>query len=149
MREKNCSNIILTLIMPMFKSIKTSKANKEVVQRLTQKLSLGPENIIARIAFAYSIANENKFELTEAKDSGGKEYSANVLFGENSPYYIALICENYGIYRNDKDIARYVKLHIDDGLEKLDKRYKEAQNLDNFEFLGQLIDEGISEINTQ
>ena len=34
----------------MFSHIKTSKENKEVVTLLTNKLNLGAENVIARIA---------------------------------------------------------------------------------------------------
>ena len=40
----------------MLKSIKTSEANRSVVAELTAKLGMGPENLIARIAFAYSIS---------------------------------------------------------------------------------------------
>ena len=39
----------------MFTSIRTSASNKIVVTDLTRKLNLGPENVIARIAFAYSL----------------------------------------------------------------------------------------------
>ena len=40
----------------MFTQIKTSKANKLVVTDLSRKFNLGAENIIARIAFAYSLS---------------------------------------------------------------------------------------------
>ena len=43
----------------MFSHIKTSKENKEVVTQLTNKLSLGAENVIARIAIAHSLAQED------------------------------------------------------------------------------------------
>jgi DNA sulfur modification protein DndE len=40
----------------MFSSIRTSIKNKNVVTDLTRKIGLGPENTVARLAFAYSLA---------------------------------------------------------------------------------------------
>ena len=76
----------------MFNSIKTSKENKIVVTELSRKFNLGAENIIARIALAYSLSQDRLLSLTDIADSQGKEYSKNVLFGNNSSYYIGLIC---------------------------------------------------------
>ena len=56
-------------------NIKTSEANKEVVRRLTAKLPLGTsENVIARIALAYSLESGKKFSSSEFNiyDSKGK-----------------------------------------------------------------------------
>ena len=47
----------------MFTQIKTSKENKEVVALLTRKLGLGTENVIARMAFTYSLAQDKKLAL--------------------------------------------------------------------------------------
>ena len=69
----------------MFTHIRTSKENKEVVTQLTSKLNLGTENVIARIAIAHSLAQGKKLDLKDLKDSGGKEYSKAVLFGDNVP----------------------------------------------------------------
>ena len=38
-------------------------------------------------------------------DSKGKEYKDDILFGRYREYYIALICQHYGLYKTDKDIA--------------------------------------------
>ena len=76
----------------MFTSIKTSKANKQIVTDLSRKFNLGAENIIARIAFTYSLSKNRVLSLTDIADSQGKEYSKNVLFGSNTPYYIGLMC---------------------------------------------------------
>ncbi len=78
-----------------FKNFKPKKSNKIIVSELTRKLGLGPENIVARIAFAYSLANENLLKLNQIQDSKGKEYSKNVLFGNYYKYYISLICQKY------------------------------------------------------
>ena len=64
----------------MFNSIKTSKENKIVVTELSRKFNLGAENIIARIALAYSLSQDRLLSLTDIADSQGKEYSKNILF---------------------------------------------------------------------
>lgn len=127
----------------MFSNIKTSKANKEIVTLLTNKLALGSENIIARIALAYSLSLGNKLEVKDIADSGGKEYSEKVLFGEFTDYYIALIALHYGIYASDKDIARYIKMHIDEGLKLLGEEFQSNHNTTGFEFIANKIDQGL------
>jgi DNA sulfur modification protein DndE len=113
----------------MFTQIKTSKANKLVVTDLSYKLNLGAENTIARIAFAYSLSKGQKFSVLDIKDSQGKEYSKSVLFGNNYPFYLAMICTHYNLYRTDKDIPKYFKMHIDDGLELIDAELKDNPNI--------------------
>jgi len=105
----------------MFSHIKTSKENKEVVTQLTNKLNLGAENVIARIALVYSLAQEEKLDLNDLKDSGGKEYSKNVLFGENMEAYSGMICVKYNLHHSDNDIPKYIKMHLDHGLYLLKK----------------------------
>ncbi len=130
----------------MIGQIKTSTENKERVTRLTRKFGLGAENIIARIAIAYSLKQGGHFEPTKVKDSGGKEYSRNVLFGNLFPLYLSMICEHYQIKSTDKDLPRYFKLHLDDGLELIDKDVKDNPNLVGFDYLFDKIHEGLSEI---
>ncbi|MDF1676216.1 MAG: DndE family protein [Vicingaceae bacterium] len=127
----------------MFTQIKTSKANREVVTQLTRKLSLGAENTIARIAFTYSLSKDKKLDLTQIQDGGGKEYSKSVLFGDYFDIYIGLLCTHYGLYKTDKDIPKYVKMHIDDGLEIMDNEIKENSNLDGFGFLVEKVEKGL------
>lgn len=130
----------------MIGQIKTSTENKERVTRLTRKFGLGAENIIARIAIAYSLKQGGNFDPTKVKDSGGKEYSRNVLFGNLFPLYLSMICEHYQIKSTDKDLPRYFKLHLDDGLELIDKDVKDNPNLVGFDYLFDKIHEGLSEI---
>lgn len=130
----------------MIGQIKTSTENKERVTRLTRKFGLGAENIIARIAIAYSLKQGGLFDPTKVKDSGGKEYSRNVLFGNLFPLYLSMICEHYLIKSTDKDLPRYFKLHLDDGLELIDKDIKDNPNLVGFDYLFDKIHEGLSEI---
>ena len=130
----------------MIGQIKTSTENRERVARLTRKFGLGAENIIARIAIAYSLKQGNHFDPTKVKDSGGKEYSRNVLFGNLFPLYLSMICEHSQIKSTDKDLPRYFKLHLDDGLELIDKDVKDNPNLVGFDYLFDKIHEGLSEI---
>ena len=97
----------------MFTQIKTSKKNREVVTILSRKFNLGAENVIARIAFAYSLSTGRKLSLSDIADSQGKEYSKTVLFGSNYSFYLGLICVHYGLYKTDKDIPKYIKMHIE------------------------------------
>ena len=130
----------------MIGQIKTSTENRERVTRLTRKFGLGAENIIARVAIAYSLKHGEHFDPTKVKDSGGKEYSRNVLFGNLFPLYLSMICEHYKIKSSDKDIPRYFKLHLDDGLELIDNDVKDNPNLVGFDYLFDKIHEGLSEI---
>lgn len=126
----------------MFTQIRTSKENREVVAFLSRKLGLGAENIIARMAFAYSLSKDRKLNLNEIKDAGGKEYSKSVLFGDYYDIYLGVLCVHYGIYKTDQNIPKYIKLHLDDGLNLI---YEEINNsnFDSTDFLIQKIEEGL------
>ena len=130
----------------MFTHIKTSSKNKETVVDLTRKFMLGAENIIARLAIAYSIQCGVKFSPFDVKDSGGKEYSKSVLFGSYYNIYLAMICTLYQIPENDKDIPRYFKLHLDDGLERMAADIKDNPNLVGFDYLFDRIHFGLEEM---
>jgi DNA sulfur modification protein DndE len=130
----------------MFTHIKTSRENREVVAKLTRKLNLGSENIIARIAFVYSISKDRILNLTEIKDSQGKEYSKTVLFGDYFSYYISLACIHYNLYKTDKDLPKYIKMHVDDGLQLINNEIQDNPNIDGFDFLIEKIEYGLKEI---
>lgn len=127
----------------MFTQIKTSKENKEVVSLLTRKLGFGAENVIARVAFTYSLSKDRKLDLNNLKDFGGKEYSKGVLFGEYYDIYLGLLCVHYSIYKSDKDIAKYIKMHVDDGLKLLNEEINNLSNIDGFDFLTEKINDGL------
>lgn len=128
----------------MFTQIKTSKENKEIVSLLTRKLRLGAENVIARIAFTYSLSQDKKLDLNDIKDAGGKEYSKSVLFGDYYDIYLGLLCVHYGLYKTDKDIGRYIKMHVDDGLQLLNEEVNERSNIDGFDFLSEKIQNSLT-----
>lgn len=125
----------------MFSHIKTSKENKEVVTKLTNKLNLGAENVIARIALTYSLSKESRLDIKDIQNSSGKEYSDKVLFGDYIDYYVGLVALHYGIHVSDKDLGKYIKMHIDDGLQILNEEVTSNANIDGFDFLVEKIDE--------
>ncbi|MDR0630567.1 MAG: DndE family protein, partial [Holosporales bacterium] len=128
-------------------NIKTSEQNQAVVRSLTTKLPDGTkENVIARIALGYSLQTGKKFQTTDFNlyDSKGKEYKDHILFDEKyRDFYIALICQHYGLYKTDDvNIPKYIKLHIDHGLECLDKIFQDSYNYTFFDFLIEYIEKG-------
>jgi len=130
----------------MFTQIRTSKENKEIVTQLSRTLGLGTENVIARIALTYSLSKDRKLDLNDIKNSTGKEYSKSVLFGEYYDYYLGLICIHYNLYKTDKDIPKYIKMHIDDGLILLNEEVNHHSNIDGFDFLVEKINISLIEI---
>lgn len=130
----------------VFSQIKTSSKNREIVADLTRKFNLGAENIIARIAIGYSLQSGVKFQPTEVLDSGGKEYSKNVLFGNYYPMYLALICTHYQINKNNKDLPRYFKMHLDHGLQLIYDDIIDNPNLVGYDYLFDKIEKGLEEV---
>ncbi|WDF54886.1 DndE family protein [Mucilaginibacter sp. KACC 22063] len=131
----------------MLINIRTSEANKNVVRELTQKLNLGTENYISRIAFAYSLSKRIKLSLeTDLQDSKGKEYKDDILFGKYRHYYMALVCQHYGLYKTDKDVGKYIKMHIDHGLALMNKLFIDNKNLTGLDFMLEYIEAGIDKM---
>lgn len=130
----------------MFTHIKTSAKNKSIVSDLTRKFNLGTENLIARIAFSYSLRSGKQLHPLDVKDSGGKEYSKSVLFGNYYPIYLAMLCSHYQIDNSNKDIPRYVKMHIDDGLEMINNEVTDNPNLVGFDYLIDKIKLGLDDL---
>jgi DNA sulfur modification protein DndE len=131
----------------MLINIRTSEANKPVVQELTKRLNLGTENVVSRIAFAYSLSKGIQLNLeNDLKDSKGKEYKDDILFGKYRDYYIAMICQHYNLYKSDKDIGKYIKMHIDHGLTLMNKLFEDNKNYSGLDFLLENIERGIEKL---
>lgn len=127
----------------MFTHIRTSKENRDVVAQLTRKLNLGTENVISRIALTYSLSQDKKLKIKDIQNSSGKEYSRSVLFGDYLDYYLGMVALHYDIHISDKDLGKYVKLHIDDGLQLLNNEVSSNSNIDGFDFLIEKIERGL------
>lgn len=133
-------------------NIRTSEANQEIVRKLTAKLPVGTkENVIARIALGYSLQNGKRFSTSEFNiyDSKGKEYKDHILFdAKYRDFYIALICQHYGVYKINENIPKYIKLHIDHGLELMDNLFSNNNNYTFLDFLTEHLDKGILLLDT-
>lgn len=135
----------------MLLHIRTSEANKIVVSELTRRMfpqGGQSENIISRIALAYSISRGPRLDVDDMADSKGKEYKEDTLFGGNKAYYVALICQHYGIYKEDLNLPRYLKMHVDDGLERLNKLFTDNRNYTGLDFLIDHIERGSESLET-
>ncbi|MBN2890288.1 MAG: DndE family protein [Bacteroidales bacterium] len=130
----------------MLINLRTSEANHQIVKDLTNRLPQGTdENVIARIAITYSLSKNRKLKSENQQDSKGKEYKEHTLLGyKYKQIYVALICQNYQIHRDNPDIPKYFKLHLDDGLELINKIFEDNPNYSAFDFLLQQLDNGIN-----
>lgn len=126
----------------MFNSVTTSEKSRAIITSLTNKLALGAENVIARLAFAYSLSKGEKLDLKNLADGKGKLYPAKVLFGDYQEVYLGMLCELYQTKLIDNNLPKYVKLHIDHGLEIMEP----YANNDGFDFLIRCIENGLAEV---
>ena len=128
-------------------NIKTSEANKQRVIDLTNRIGGSTrlsENVVARIALTYSLSKGNRLNLdTDLQDSKGKEYPDHTLLGKYRPLYIALICQHYLISNTDGNLAKYIKMHLDDGLDMMDKLFQQNKTYTGLDFLFDEVEKGI------
>lgn len=128
-------------------NVTTSLDNKDLVRDLTRRLNLGSENHIARIALSYSLKTKIKLSITNhLKDAKGKSYKDDTFFGKYKNYYLALICQHYNLHKSNTDIGKYVKMHVDHGLELINKLFETNNNYSGFDFLIDNIESGIAEL---
>lgn len=128
-------------------NIFTSKDNQEVVSRLTRKLPGGTrENVIARIAICYSLSTKKRFTQEEFStyDSSGKEYKDSILFDpQYRDIYISLVCQAYRISPDDECISKYIKLHLDHGLELIDNYFNDNPDMAFLDFFMKYLTKGV------
>ena len=127
-------------------NLKTSEANKDRVVELTSRLGNNiKENVVARIAIAYSLARGYRLDpVKDLRDSKGKEYKEDTLLGtQYRNLYVALVCQHYGIHKTDGNVPRYIKMHLDHGLELMSKVFAENRNYTSIEFLLDYAEQGI------
>ena len=66
------------------------------------------------------------------------------MFGDYADYYIAMICVHYQLYKTDKDIGRYIKMHIDDGLSLISEEIEKKQGISGTDFITNEIEKGLA-----
>ncbi|EON76970.1 hypothetical protein ADIS_2513 [Lunatimonas lonarensis] len=102
------------------------------------------ENYISRVALAFSISRGVKLDLEkDLQDGKGKEYKDDILFGKHRTFYIAMICQHYGIFKTDANLAKYVKMHVDHGLALMSKIFDDSHNFTGLDFILEQVEAGI------
>jgi len=110
--------------------IKISKQNEEILDKLKSLYRFGSEGIAPRIAFAYSLQNNKKFDLQidVVPSSDGREFRDDKgLFGTvidgrtNYPIYKAILEQHYQRSLYEDDFSKLFRLHLDHGLNKIEK----------------------------
>lgn len=110
--------------------IKISKQNDEIIERLKSLYKFDSEGIIPRIAFAYSLQTNKRFDLDidSLISSDGRDFRDDKgLFGtliegrSNYPIYKAILDEHYQKSLFEEEFSKLFKMHLDHGLNKLDR----------------------------
>jgi len=137
--------------------IKTAERNKQVVYNLTKhRFGFKDEKVIAQIAIAYSI-QLNKFfsqeELDAPADNKGKEYP-DTLLGEfnrttNDSIYRVILNQHYSRKLDEDEFTKLIKLHMDHGLDVLNREILENNQGRNahIDLLLSIINNGLSLVN--
>lgn len=133
--------------------IKTSEANKTVVYSLTKnKYQFKDDRTIAQIAIAYSLQLNKTFSVEDfgKVDNKGKEYPESLL-GEinrksNDGVYRAVFNQHYNRRLSDEEFSKLLKLHLDYGLEVLDREILKTNKGKNshIDFLLSIINNSLS-----
>jgi DNA sulfur modification protein DndE len=137
------------------KKIKTSEANKNTVLTFTKKYDFRDDRAIGQIAIAYSIQQNKLFDLNKDKpiDNNGKEYPESFL-GEINRYsndiiYHAILNQHYDRKLSEEELQRLLKLHLDHGLDTLQKTVLQNNKGKNshIDFLLSIMEKGLVLLN--
>lgn len=130
---------------------RTSKKHQDEIRDLTKLFNFRHEGIISTIAIGLSLQTNHRFELSDFSnaDVSGKDIRDEVLFGRiegKSTYnvYQALFEQHYKRNLSEEDFGKFVKLHLEHGIEiladqLLHKNY--GKNI-QFDYLVNLIKRG-------
>jgi DNA sulfur modification protein DndE len=123
-------------------TIRTSENSKNIISTLTSSLSLGTENIIARIAIVYSLKNHvGELDLNILEDSKGKEYTRRVLLGVHDKTYVGMICAVHKIRETSPLLPKILKFHLDRGLKMIEQFKNERPRINSMELIVGLANE--------
>lgn len=107
--------------------IKTSLANKDIVPILKNKFGFKEYMNVAQIAIAHSLQLSKKFSAEDygSKDSKGHEFPDSFLGEQNNKsnngIYRAVFNQHYERRLSEDDFSKLLKLHLDHGLEVLNR----------------------------
>ena len=134
--------------------IRISKQNDETIERLKSLYQFNSEMIVPRIAFAYSLQSNIKFDLNVDGVPGtdGREFrDEKGLFGTiiegqpNYPVFKAVLEQHYQKSFFEDSFVKLFKLHLNHGLNKLDQELSSEEYTDglHINYLMKLIKNGL------
>lgn len=59
-------------------------------------------------------------------------------------FYLEMVCVHYQIYKTDRDLPKYVKMHIDDGLELISQDIESKHGISGTDFVVNEIERGLA-----
>ncbi|MBL7689990.1 MAG: DndE family protein [Flavipsychrobacter sp.] len=133
------------------KKIKTSEVNRNTVLNFTKKFDFRDDRTVGQIAIAYSIQLNTHFDVDNDKpcDNNGKEYPESFL-GEINRYsndvvYHAILNQHYNRKLTEEQIQKLLKLHLDHGLETLQRTVLQTNKGKNahIDFLLNVMERGL------
>jgi len=57
-----------------------------------------------------------------------------------------MISVHYNLYKTDKDISKYIKMHVDDGLELTQDEFYKKESMNGTDFIINKIEKGLKEL---
>ena len=134
--------------------IRISKQNQETIDRIKSLYQFNSEGIVPRIAFAVSLQTNIRFDvnLDLVPGSDGLDFKDDrALFGTiidgrtNYPIFKAVLEQHYQKTFCEEDFCQLFTLHLNHGLEKLDKELPKGESTNVFpiDLLMRLIKNGL------
>jgi len=135
--------------------IRISKRNDELIDKLKALYNFKFEGIVPRIAFAYSLQLEKRFDVDTAKlpPSDGRDFRDDkglfgTFIGNRSNYVIfkSLLDQHYERELYEDEFSKLFRLHLDFGLERMNselenKSFSEGYHIN---YLMKMVNDGIS-----
>ena len=147
-------NLILKKDISKAMRIRISKQNEETIDRIKSLFKFNSEGLVPRIAFAFSLQTNIKFDLNLdlVPGSDGRDFRDDKgLFGTiiegrtNYPIFKAVLEQHYQKSFIEEDFSKLFKLHLNHGLDKLDNELSKGDytNGSHIDLLMRLIKNGL------
>lgn len=133
--------------------IRISKQNDESINRIKSIYKFSSEGIVPRMAFAYSLQLNKRFDLSTdvIPSSDGRDFRDDkALFGtivegrSNYPIFKAILEKHYNTSLFEDEFSKLFKLHFNEGLNLIDEKLKDVDlnSGDHTSFLMRLVKNG-------